>query len=410
MQRAYIRIFTPIVSMLILTVGNGLFTTMTSLQLKTLSVSDFFVGCVAAAYFLGLMIGSYTSQRFIIRVGHIRAYAAFATIMTVATLLQGMVGLPWLWLVLRFIVGYGLAGLFIVIESWMLGVSNARNKGRIMACYLLSYYIAQALGQLFIKIQFSSMLMSFCVVAVFSALSVLPIAITRFNAPVLKASQWFSPLALYRKSPLGLWISVISGMILGVIYAIYPLFLLESNLSHNQIATVMFVTILGGALLQLPVGKLSDQFDRRKVLLLITILSCVLCAYLVLMHRGDNGYVELLISSFFLGGMCFAIYPIGISHTSDCISPQESVGAISILTFFYGLGSGAGPLIVPGFMSLIGPDGFFVFLFVVSAILAVFTLWRIGRRRPPADKDKGEFISTAPGTFPIAEDVVAKED
>lgn len=403
MRKTYAAIITPIISMLILTIGNGLFTTITTLQLKNLQASNLIVGLVGAAYFFGLMVGSYSSQKLITRVGHIRAYATFAAVIGVATLLQGIFALPWAWMILRFLVGYALAGLFIVIESWILVSSEESSKGRMMAFYLLSYYLAQACSQLLLKVPFPSTLVAFCLIAGLATLSIVPVSMTRFAAPELSGMAWVSPLKIYRKAPLGMWASLASGLILGSIYAMYPLFLLQSGLSHSQIAIVMFTTLLGGALLQLPIGKLSDQFDRRKVLVFLALLSAVLALYLVFVHES---YIMLLIASFLLGGMSFTIYPLSISHTSDYTSANESVAAVSVLTIFYGLGSGIGPVVVPGFMHAIGANGFFVFLCLISILLGVYAIWRIVKREPPPDTNKREFVAATPEATTMAEDIV----
>ena len=406
MKKSYAAVIMPVLSMLILTIGNSLFTTVTTLQLKALHTNNFFVGLVAGTFFLGLMVGPYLSQKFIIRVGHIRAYAVFAAVIATATLLQGLFTVPGAWLVLRFIVGYALAGLFIVIETWMLASSDATNKGRVMAFYLLSYYMAQSGGQLLLKIPFANELVPFSIIAGFAVLSILPVAMTRFTAPEMTEMQWVSPVRIYKKAPLGMWASCVSGLILGVIYGIYPLFLLESGIHHQQIATVMCVTILGGAILQLPIGKLSDQFDRRKVLFGLILLLAILSLYLAFVKET---YWELLVVSFILGGLSFTIYPISISYTSDRTSATESVAAVSLLTLFYGLGSGIGPILVPVAMHIIGSAGFFMFLFVSAIILATYTLWCIMKRQGIQRKDKSDFMAAAPETATLTEDAVGED-
>ena len=391
-RKQMLQFFNPILSMLILTLGNGLYTTITTLQLKAMNLSSLSIGLVSAAYFVGLMLGPFHTQHTIVRVGHIRAYGVFAGIMTASVLLQGMVHEVFIWALLRFFAGYALAGLFICIESWLLAGAENDSKGRVMGLYLFVYYITQACSQLLLKINYPNALMEFASIALMAALSILPVMLTRFSAPQPDDLQLASPLALFRKVPLGMWASFLGGMLLAVIYTMYPLVLKLSGFSRHDIALMMFVTVLGGALLQLPVGKFSDMIDRRKVLLLVCVVLAVLALIGLLWHQG---FWVVLALSFLVGGFCFTIYPLAISHTGDYVEPSLAVSAITILTVVYGCGSVVGPVVLPAYLHW-HMSGYFAFLMTVAILLAAICLWRMTRRDAVPAEEQASYVPLQP--------------
>ena len=188
------------------------------------------------------------------------------------------------WAIFRFISGYALAGLFIVVESWCSEGADSQYRGRILAIYLFIYYLTQASGQFLINISFSTVLLAFCVVSILASLSILPVCPTRFEMPKREMVDLASPWTLFKKVPLGIWAAFVSGAILGGIYTIYPLFLTQSAAKDGMVAYVMFTTIIGGVLLQFPIGKISDMIDRRKVLLILMIATIVISVFIAIFH------------------------------------------------------------------------------------------------------------------------------
>jgi MFS family permease len=391
-RKQLLQFFNPILSMLILTLGNGLYTTITTLQLKSMQLSAFSIGLVSAAYFIGLTLGPFHTQYTIVRVGHIRAYGVFAGIMTASVLVQGMTHMVFAWAMLRFFAGYALAGLFICIESWLLAGAEDNAKGRVMGLYLFVYYITQACSQLLLKINFSDDLMQFVFIGLMAVISILPVMLTRFSAPRPDDMQLTSPLVLLRKVPLGMWASFLGGMLLAVIYTMYPLVLKLSGFSRHDIALMMFATVLGGALLQLPVGKFSDMIDRRKVLFLVCMILAILALVGLLWHHG---FWVVLALSFLVGGFCFTIYPLAISHTGDYVEPALAVSAITVLTVIYGLGSVIGPIVLPVYLHW-HMSGYFAFLITVAILLAAICLWRMTKRDAVPSAEQASYVPVQP--------------
>ncbi len=396
----------PILSMAILTVGNTFYTTYTTIELSHMGASNWVVGIVSSAYFAGMMFGSYFTQKLILRIGYIRGYVLFASVMAVGSMLQGVIYSPLAWAGFRFICGYSLAGLFIVVESWCLEGAGSEYKGRVLSIYLLIYYFFQASGQFMLNIEFASVLLAFCIISMLASISIIPVSITRFEMPKQEKTELLSPFVLFKKAPLGIWAAFSSGVILGCIYTIYPLFLKQANYPKEAVASMMFAIILGGVILQVPIGKLSDFNDRRKVLLGVLISALVIS---ILIGILPHAFWQMMIFSFILGGLTFTIYPISISYSSDYLDASQLVGILGLLALSYGIGSMIGPVLVTWFMSIFGPYGFFTFIGLVCVFLIIYTAWRLyANVKVVKEEDKVQFQSVAPEAS-VATEVVYEQ-
>lgn len=404
MNKSRLALLAPIASVMILVLGSGFYTTFTSVHLQKYDIANWLVGCVSSAYFSGLVISAFRSQHFIFRVGHIRAFSAFAALIAVTTLVQGLFFSPTLWIVIRFISGYSLAGICVVIESWLMAASTHENRGTILSVYMVAYYLAQATGQLFIKIPFAYELMGYCMIAICAALSVLPVTMTRFSAPSPENPSILSFRYLYQKAPLGVISCIISGLILGPLYTLVPVYLQENAKPDDEVGWVMLAMILGGTLLQYPIGKMSDKIDRRKVMVGMSFF-CVITFVLFIPDIYNIPWLMAL--GFAIGAGSFIIYPLATSHTIDHVSNNEMVSAISTLLLAYGIGSTLGPLLPSMMMDWMGPNGLCYYLLVVSIILFLYSLITV-ITKPEKAHEQSNFMSlprTTPNAMPNPQQV-----
>jgi MFS family permease len=396
MFTSFAPLIVPILSMCILTLGNGFFTTLTTVQLSNMQMSTVMIGIISATYFTGMMLGSFFSQNIIAKVGHIRSYSVFAALMSICCLFQGVVEDPLIWSILRFICGFALAGLFILMESWCLASVEIKFKGRIMGFYLFAFYMAQSAGQLLLKIEYSSELIAFCIISALACFSIIPVCLTRFTAPEPEKPEFVSPLKYFKIIPLGILAAFIAGGVLSCVYTMLPLSLKSIDFSNSQIASLMSITIFGGMLFQLPIGKLSDIFDRRKVMFCVCVVCVVASVAVCFFH---SGYWQMLALCFIVGSVSFAIYPLSISHASDKVDASKTIAVVSIITLFYGIGSMVGPLLVSEFIGYLGGiTGFFLFLAVSAFVLGIYTLWKIYKTEPLDSEEKGSFTVITPRT------------
>lgn len=390
-------ILSPIVSLVILVAGNGLFMTYVTVRLRLEEYSTLVIGIVSAAYYAGMFLGSLRSNRLIERIGHIRAFASFASFLSVITLLQGFYVNAWSWSFLRFFNGMAMAGLFITIESWLLVRSTVNSRGKILSLYMIALYAAQSGGQFLLNVSSPISWTPYIIVAILTCLSVIPVSITRTTAPYLEEPSYLNVIQLFKISPLGVIGCFLSGIFLGCVYGLNPVYAQEIGLNIPGIATFMSLTIFGGLVLQWPLGYLSDYIDRRKVLFidgLITIGLSIVIAWI-----GDFHIILLYSLIFLFGGFSFTLYPICISHACDHLEPKDFVAATGGLLLSYGVGAIIGPIIAPFSMRIFGPKGLFFFFAAIAGILSFYTLYRLIKKAPIPEEEKLPY-SNIPRTTP----------
>ncbi len=392
-MQPYQKLITPLISLIILTLGSALLTTFLSLRLHQLQVNEFFIGGLTTAYYAGMVIGAFRLERLILRVGHIHAYAAFASIMAVVSLLHGFYVTVPFWLLLRFVGGIATAGLYIVIESWILAESTPKNRGASLAWYMVSLYIAQALGQWLLNLGHQQTLLLCALAAVFASLSVIPLSLSRVVLPVFNEPEPLSIRQVLKITPSGVLTCFAAGLILGSLYGLYPLFIKHQGYSTADLATVMGVTILGGMLFQYPIGKLSDLISRRYVIAGLALGSLGLS--FLLLDFAHSHFWAMAGLSLGLGGVTFCLYPVGISHACDRFNSNQMVAATQALLLAYGVGVTLGPILVPAFHWVLPNAAILAFIMTLSLPLSVFVLLRKQIVPSVPEAEKTDFINTA---------------
>ncbi|MDF1678710.1 MAG: MFS transporter [Legionellaceae bacterium] len=376
--------FSPLLGLFIFALCSGFFLTLLSLAMHAHDESPLLIGTMSGVFYAGLVCGSFQLEPFIVRVGHIRAFSAFASGLAVISLLHGIFYHMPLWLLLRFLTGFGTAGIFIVIESWLLANSTDTTRGRIVSLYMITFYASEALGQLLINLGGPNELLLYGVAAMLCSLSIMPLTITRAPIPQLTESTSMKLSTLYKKTTSALFGCFLAGMILSAAYGLFPIVFSEIYHDTSKVSVLMFGLILGGMLLQYPVGKCSDLFDRRLVVIIISI--CAICASTVLMKNMES-YLYALILMTFLGGFATTIYPICISYACDKLDAREILSGIRGLLLAYSLGSTLGPFIAPLFMH--GTHEIYLFVYFIStfALTALLFIWQKMRKESPPQEE-----------------------
>lgn len=366
-------IVSPILSLFLFAIGNGLLNTLLVLRLNHEGSTSISIGVMSALFYLGLVIGSFNIEKLIIRVGHIRAFSAFASILTASTLIQAVYYDLYLWLILRLIAGFSSAGIYVVIEGWLLTIGNYASRGRMLSIYMLALYSAQALGQILIKFNSVETNLLFIIVAITSALSVIPLSLTKSKSPVLEGPSALGFKEIFYLTKTGAIGCLCSGLILSCIYGLLPFYIIQELEDNNFVAIGMFVVIFGGMLFQYPIGKLSDIIERRKVLFLLCVLSIASCCAIIYL---SSSIAIFYLAIFVLGGVTFTLYPISISHACDALDTKDITSGTQALLLFYSMGAVVGPLIAPVFMRTLGANGLFIFFISITLFLAYIVSWR----------------------------------
>ena len=361
-------------------VAVGLFSTFVPLRLTLDGHPPFITGCVTSAYFAGLVLGSLKTESFIARVGYIRTFAAFACLACVSSAIMGLAIVPQLWMACRFLMGVFTAGLFIVIESWLLVIGGQDRKGTILSYYMIAFYAAQAGGQfLLIKTPPLSSI-PFSLASLFISLSVVPVCLTRAKSPTLEKPSLLTPFQLLRISTFGILSAFGSGLIMGAFFGLAPVFAHNIGMDTSGVATYVGMTILGGFILQWPLGKLSDMISRRSVLIGVSFITACL-AFLIALASLVSAHFLLVLAVLF-GGVSFTMYPLSISYTNDYLDPKDVVAATGGLLVSYGVGCVIGPLLAPLSMKFFGPCGLYIYFSMIACAVGGIGLYRKRFRKP----------------------------
>jgi MFS family permease len=371
--------------------GMGLLGTLVGLRATAEGFSVLLVGAIMSAYFFGFVLGSWLCPTLIRTVGHIRAFAAFATLASAVAIAYPLVVDPLVWAVLRILTGLTLAGLYMVIESWLNVMAPNRLRGRLFSLYTATTLLALGTGQYLLMLGEVSGFDLFAIITILISLSLLPIVLTRIAQPVMNlAPTNLGLMRLLSISPLGVATTFTSGLVSGAFWGMGPVFGEHISADSNQVAVFMSVVIFGGALLQWPIGHISDWIDRRKVLLVVCLSASGFAAmtYPALSIDGRLAYVAL----FLFGGTAFTLYALGVAHVNDLLQPDEVLEATRGLLLVYGIGATLGPLLAAQFMQLFGVVQLLGFFAVSLGLLGLFSAYRlfVGRTIPMAEQ--GEFV------------------
>ncbi|WP_108397287.1 MFS transporter [Devosia submarina] len=393
-------------SVAILMLGNGALSTLIGLRMTNTGASSIAVGAVTAAFFGGLTFGSLQCFRFIKQAGHIRAFAAFASLYSAASLGHAISPDMVVWSMLRFAEGVCLAGIYMCIESWLNDQASNETRGQIVSSYMVTLYAAMALGQQLLNLNATGSPLLFMVVSILLSLSLVPVCLTRITAPSLPDVSSFSLRALYRASPLGLVGVLLSGGVIGAIYGLAPVYAASSGFGMTGTATFMTLLITGGVLLQFPLGRLSDIFDRRTIIIAV---SASLALLSLLMFAAQYGTWLFLLTTLLFGGISFSIYPLCLAHTNDHVAKADLVAASGGLILLNSIGSILGPLIASAAMAAMGPRGLFAFSFATGLAATAFGIWRTRARPAPSAEDQALFRAL-PQTTPVLAPLHAEAD
>lgn len=377
----------------LLVLGNGLIGILLPVRLGIEKVSPDISGLVMSAFYLGFMVGSVLGQGIIRRVGHIRAFAAFAAVATATSLVHALVFDVALWAFLRALTGFCVAALYATIESWLNVKTSNDDRGQVLSIYLVTTYLASLIGQLLINARDIEGLGLFCLGALLMALSLVPVVLTRVAGPELGGVKRLGLRVLYKASPLGVVATWGAGMLSGAFYALGAIYAGSLHLTVWQISLFMGVPIFGGLVMQWPIGRLSDRYDRRTVLLAVLIMCVVSSIVLSIFSFGGASLTTLLVAVVFLGGALATIYPLAVAQAYDYVDRSDMVGASGGLLLVWAIGGTVGPLIASFFMGRFGPSALFVYLTVIASVIAAFTAYRMLARQARPASEQTTFVS-----------------
>lgn len=378
-------------------IGNGLQGTLLGVRAGIEGFPVQSMGLIMSMYFVGFLAGARYVPRLIARVGHIRVFAAFASLASTTILFHGLFPNEIIWGVARALTGLSYAGLYIVIESWLNNSVDNKGRGKIMALYLFIMYMAMAIGQYLLMAANPAGMELFVMGSVLITLALIPISLSSRPGPQLdEVTQNIGIAALFKKSRLGVFGVFASGMAGACLFSIGPVYAVRMEFEVAQISTFMAAAILGGVLLQFPIGWASDKFDRRIVLIITAAATAGFCMLgAVFAHVS---IYALYAAMFCLGGTGLTIYGLCTAHTNDHLERSQIVGASATMILINGIGSIMGPILSSNLMR-ITPSMFFVTMGTIYATIAIYGAYRASIRPPVPMDQQGDFVPmSAPST------------
>ncbi len=360
--------------------GNSLLNLTLPLKLNAADFSAEAVGVVMASYFGGLWAGSIYGRGLIGAVGHIRAFAGFAGLIGAVALAYPMLFDAVSWGVLRFLGGFCIAGVFATLESWLNERSENKTRGQVLSIYMIAMYMAGISGQLMVNLWDLEALEGFAMVALLTSLSIVPVVLTRVEAPKIERAEPMSIRALYRASPLAVVGSCCSGAAMSAYYGLGPIFAADAGMSVLQVSVFMSSVIFGGMVLQWPIGRISDRFDRRRVLLCVLAAVAVVCVTGALAAQAEAPFQIFAAIGMLLGGGMTTVYPICVAQAFDHLPRERYVAASGGLLLAYAIGATFGPIVAASVMGRLGPAAFFGYIGAVMAAYGVFVVYRMSAR------------------------------
>ena len=400
-MKALVAVTSLLLSTSLLLIGQGMQLTLLPLRASANGLSDFTIGISASCYFLGFIVGCIGVPATIARAGHIRSFSVLTAVMISAILCLEMLD-GWVFLlVLRFLAGVAIAGLYTVIESWLNSQATAETRGRILSIYTFILLISMALGQVLINVGPIESSTPFTLAAVFLALAIIPVGLTSRMAPAPMESTRIRFNLLYQRSRSAFAGALLSGLVVGSFWSLGAVFARGYSTAQSDISWFITAAILGGALLQYPIGLLSDRIDRRKVMLMLCV-GGALASVAVGMSAGHNWH---LLAVFLFGAMVMPIYAMSLATAADVAHEGEFVEIGTSVLLLNAVGAVSAPLFLGKLMSSYGPPLLFWSFAGLCLLFTAYIALQLRDARAVSVADQVPFSPAASEVAPASFDL-----
>lgn len=363
--------------------GHGLQGTLIGVRSVLENFSYISTGIVVAGYYVGFLLGSILIPSLLNRVGHIRVFAALASLASIAILLHSVFIDPYSWFLIRILTGISLSGIFVIMESWLNDKATNQTRGKLLSIYMIVTFVFLGLGQLLLNLSDPVKVDLFILVSILLSFALLPILLSTTEQPNITNPKSFSIREFYVVSPLGFIGALFTGLSHSAVFGYGAVFAISKGLSVLDVSIFMIIITSFGALAQWPIGYFSDKIDRRIILVGATFIASGLSILITI-----SSYISLtlfFILTAMFSSMCLPIYSLVVAHTNDFLQPDEFISASSVINKLLGMGSILGPIAVSSTMVIFGSNGFFIYLFIIHGSLGLFGLYRMAKRAKPAD-------------------------
>lgn len=367
-----------LLGLMLLMLGNGMQGTLLGIRGAIENFSTTEMSIVMSCYFIGFLFGSRMAPEMIRRVGHVRVFAALGSLISAVLILYAAAPHWILWALMRIVIGFSFSGVYITAESWLNNASTNENRGQAMSLYLIVQMIGIIAAQVLVNFGDPAGYILFIIPSILVSLAFTPILLSVAPAPAFESTRPLSFRQLFRTSPLGCVGMFLLGGVFSAQFGMAAVWGTQAGLTISEITIFIGAIYVGGLFLQYPIGWLSDRMDRRKLVLVLAALGGVALALPVV---ADLPFLLLVIIGALSGGISNPLYSLLLAYVNDYLDHSDMAAASAGLIFINGLGAISGPIITGWLMGVIGPAGFFLFMALIFAVLAVYTAWRMTRRR-----------------------------
>jgi len=349
------------------------------------------VGAMMSGYFIGYFSGANSIPNLVGKVGHIRVFAAFASLASLSILIHALFVNPIIWTFARFITGFSLVSIFIVMESWLNDRANNRTRGQLLSIYMFITLIGLALGTLLLNFSSPEKYEPFILVSLLLSSALIPILLTKRKAPKFKKLGYIDVRGLYKTSPLATFSMFCTGLIHSALFSLGAVYAASMNFTLFEISLLLFLITISGGVFQWPIGYYSDKSDRRVIIIFCT-FAAALFSFLAIIASGsslENMYLATNVGTdkimFFIyaslyAGMSVPLFTLNLAYINDYIPKEKFVAAGAGMQIIFGMGAMSGPFLCSLLMNKFGSNGFFVHLLFFHLIIGLFGLYRITKR------------------------------
>jgi len=408
MLRSVIASWTLFFGLLMISAGSGLQNVLLGTRAPEIGFSNIATGFVMSGYYAGIFVGSIVVPRILAQVGHVRVFGAMSAIASAAVLMHIAFADPILWALMRLATGFSFAGMYIVCESWLNDKATNATRGQLLSLYMIINMAGMGAGQMMIALGETGGVGLFLLASVMVSIAVVPILITVSAAPSFEAPDRLGFRRLLQVSPLSVVGMVLIGLVISMIFGMGPVYGRNLGLNNTEIGYFMTSIMVGTLLLQYPVGRLSDKFDRRVIILGVSTTAAVCIA--TASFFGGNQLAMLLLFTMVFGGLAFSLYSLFIAHANDYLPPSQMVAMSSGLLMVNGAGAVVGSPFAATIIEVLGSRSFMPAIALILVGLSGFVLLRMRMRESVPTEAQGPFVafpktltSVAAGLNPEAE-------
>ncbi len=355
-------------------------------------------GALMSGYFIGYFIGANAVPNLVGKVGHIRVFAAFASMASLSILLHAIIVDPYVWILGRFLTGFSIIGIFIVVESWLNDRANNRTRGKVLSIYMIITFVGLGLGMLLLNFNDPKNYEPFILVSLLLSIALIPILLTKRKPPTFKKISAIKISELYKISPLATVSMFCTGFIHPAIFTMGSVYGALMNFSVFEISLYLFLITISGALFQWPIGYLSDRFDRRLIIIISSIIGAILTIFcffsvtvspdfvglssdwkIILQHISNHRLMFYIFISLY-AGMSLPLFSLNLAYVNDFLPKEKFVSAGAGMQIIFGISAMTAPFICSFFMEKFGTNGFFIFLFIFQIAIGLFGIYRLTKR------------------------------